>query len=53
MSSCIATWLLTSIYLLVTDGDRVLVVGGVLVVDVVVFVITVCMVVTVTGQENA
>ena len=36
-----------SIYLLVTDGDIVLVVG------VVVFVVTVYVVVTVTGQENA
>ena len=36
-----------SIYLLVTDSDIVLVVG------VVVFVVTVYVVVTVTGQENA
>ena len=53
MSSCIATLLLIPIYLPVTDGDRVLVVGGGLVVGVVVFVVTVYMVVTVTGQENA
>ena len=36
-----------SIYLLVTDGVRVLAV------DVAVFVVTVYVVVTVTGQENA
>ena len=40
-------FLLLSIYLLVTDGD-----GG-LIVDVVVFIITVHVVETVTGQENA
>ena len=47
MSSCIATWLLIPIYLPVTDGDRVLVV------DVIVFVVTVYVVVTGIGQENA
>ena len=45
--------LLLSIYLLVTDGDGVLVVDRALVVGVVVFIVTVHVVVAITGQENA